>query len=97
MECARWNRNEKRIDETENGHLYDYMPLMLLKPYNRNKVTDQIECLYEAPVYRTSSRRNMITKYGHLNNFVTFFGLKSDKQQTHWMFRGVALLCQLND
>lgn len=97
MEGGRWNRNEMCIDEAENGQLYDSMPLLLLKPYKQTEATNEILCLYEAPVYQTSSRRSMSTKFGLLNNFVTFFALKSNKPQNHWMFRGVALFCQLND
>lgn len=95
MEGVRWNRDTKCIDEAFNGQLYDCMPLILLQPHKRNDVLD--ECFYEAPVYRTTSRQNVTTKSGHLSNFVTFFKLKSQKPATHWLFRGVALLCQLND
>lgn len=97
MEGARWNRSEMCIDEAESGHLFDSMPLMLLKPYKQAEAAAEIECLYEAPVYRTTSRRSLATKFGHLNNFVTFFALKCNKLPTHWLFRGVALFCQLDD
>lgn len=95
MEGARWNRDAKCIDEALNGHLYDCMPYILLQPNKRSEV--QGKCFYEAPVYRTSSRQSVTTKSGNLNNFVTFFPLTSQKPATHWLFRGVALLCQRND
>lgn len=85
------------IDEVMNGQLYDTMPFILLEPFKRNDTSNKIECIYEAPVYRTSNRQSITTKSGHLNNFVTFMKLNTKKQATHWIFRGVALLCQLND
>lgn len=95
MEGARWNRHSKHIDESFNGQLYDCMPLILLEAKKRINVNEQT--LYETPVYRVSNRQSITMKSGHSNNFVTFFALKTQKQPKHWMFRGVALLCQLND
>lgn len=97
MEGARWNRDAMCIDEMMNGQLSDCMPLILLQPYKRSETLDEMECSYEAPVYRTLNRQSISTKSGHSNNFVTFLTLNSKKPATHWMFRGVALLCQLND
>lgn len=95
IEGARWDRTAKCIDEALNGQLYDCMPVILLQPSKRSKVPEK--CFYETPIYRTSTRRSVTTKSGHLNNFVTFFALNGQKQATHWLFRGVALLCQLDD
>lgn len=97
VEGARWNRDKMCLDESLNGQLYDCMPLMLIEPTKRNEMQRDVTSLYEAPVYRTSSRQSITGKSGHSTNFVTFLDLKSDKQPTHWLFRGVALLCQLND
>lgn len=95
MEGARWDREANSINEALNGQLYDCMPLILFQPCKRNEM--QQRRLYEAPVYRTSSRRSVTTKSGHLNNFVTFFPLETQKPATHWLFRGAAILCQLDD
>lgn len=97
MEGARWNRATMCIDETMHGQLYDAMPLILLQPCKRCEKLDNDELLYDAPVFRTSSRKSVTTKSGHASNFVTFFKLKSEKPVNHWMFRGAALLCQIND
>lgn len=95
MEGAIWNRNLHCIDESINGQLNDCMPIILLKPIKRMEMQEQLS--YETPVYKTSRRQNISTNSGHSNNFVTYFTLKSQIQATHWLFRGVALLCQLND
>lgn len=95
MEGGRWDRDTKCIDEAMNGQLYDCMPLILLQPSKHSEV--QEKSFYETPVYQTSTRQSVTTKSGHLNNFVTFFALNTQKPATHWLFRGVALLCQLDD
>lgn len=97
MEGARWNRDKMCLDELLEEKLYDYMPLILIKPTKRIETQHIPESLYEAPVYRTSSRHSVTGKSGHSTNFVTYLDLKTDKQPIHWLFRGVALLCQLND
>lgn len=97
MEGARWNRQQMCLDELLNGQLYDSLPLILIEPRKCSEIQRNTDTLYEAPVYRTSNRQSVTSKCGHSTNFVTFLDLKSEKQPVHWMFRGVALLCQLND
>lgn len=97
MEGGRWNRDKMSIDEAENGQLYDCMPIILLHPCKRCDKLNNDGILYDAPVFKTPSRQSRTTKSGHPSNFVTFFKLNSEKPSKHWVFRGVALLCQLND
>lgn len=97
MEGARWNVDTMCIDETMNRQFYDCMPIILLEPTKRSEIQSDEKFTYETPVYRTSSRQSVTTKSGHLGNFVMFLDLHSQEQAVHWMFRGVALLCQLND
>nr|XP_046272657.1 dynein axonemal heavy chain 3 isoform X2 [Scatophagus argus] len=95
MEGARWDRQNMVIGESLPKILFDSLPIIKLKPGEMDKF--QHENIYVCPVYKTSARRGTLSTTGHSTNYVLSIELPSDQPQKHWINRGVACLCQLDD
>ncbi|OMJ81043.1 hypothetical protein SteCoe_18549 [Stentor coeruleus] len=95
MQGARWDTHRSRIEESEPGALFIEMPVVWLDPI---LLDAKIETLvYPAPMYKTSLRAGELSTTGHSTNFVLFLELPTTQNPVHWIRRGVALLCQLDD
>nr|CAB3238687.1 dynein heavy chain 3, axonemal-like [Phallusia mammillata] len=99
MEGARWCRQEKVIVESQTKTLYDIIPAIWLEPHQvRDKRdTSSDEITYSCPVYKTSARRGVLSTTGHSTNYVLTIKFPSSLPEQHWVNRGVACLCQLDD
>ncbi|KAK5855255.1 hypothetical protein PBY51_005374 [Eleginops maclovinus] len=95
MEGARWDRENMVIGESLPKILFDSLPIIKLRPGEMSKFKH--EDIYVCPVYKTSARRGTLSTTGHSTNYVMSIELPSDRPQKHWINRGVACLCQLDD
>ncbi|KAL2098859.1 hypothetical protein ACEWY4_005339 [Coilia grayii] len=53
--------------------------------------------LYECPLYCTSKRTGHVFSTGLSSNFITAMALPTTQPPSHWIFRGTAMLCQLDE
>ncbi|XP_068952632.1 dynein axonemal heavy chain 3 [Petaurus breviceps papuanus] len=95
LEGARWDRISMEIGESFPKILYDPLPIIWLKPGESSKFLHQN--IYQCPVYKTSARKGTLSTTGHSTNYVLSIELPTFLPQKHWINRGVASLCQLDD
>jgi len=75
--------------------LFTQLPSLWLRPQRAAEIEERPH--YMCPLYKTSDRRGTLSTTGHSTNFVMYLKLPSPQPQAHWVKRGVAALCQLDD
>jgi dynein heavy chain len=95
LEGARWDSESMCLGESKPKILFDSLPIILLKPGQESSFKQKPS--YTCPIYKTTARRGILSTTGHSTNFVIFMEIPSKHSQKHWINRGVAGLCQLDD
>ena len=95
IEGCKWNFQKRVFDESDPKVLYTRMAAMWFKPLL--KVDMNYKNIYECPLYKTTERRGVLSTTGHSTNFCLKVHVPSSLPQSHWIKRGVALVCSLND
>eukprot|EP00964_Phaeocystis_antarctica_P076980 scaffold47683_cov66-Phaeocystis_antarctica.AAC.1 len=95
LEGARFSEQTGLLAESENKVLFVSLPEMWLRPQRLEDIAEWPH--YQCPLYKTSERKGTLSTTGHSTNFVMFLKLPSDRPAAHWVRRGLAALCQLDD
>lgn len=98
LEGSRWEHADGgHIAESEAKVLFTEMPPIHLQPAsNRRLPSEDGITVYECPVYKTLTRAGTLSTTGHSTNFVFAIELLTEQPPSHWIKRGVAMLCALN-
>uniref|UniRef100_A0A803V8V9 Dynein axonemal heavy chain 12 n=1 Tax=Ficedula albicollis TaxID=59894 RepID=A0A803V8V9_FICAL len=93
LDGARWDRS-RSVAKSFTVVLESF-----LQCSNKTAVKSDIKktTAYVCPLYKTSERKGVLSTTGHSTNFVIALRLNTDQPVQHWIKRGVALLCQLDD
>jgi len=95
MEGFKWDSAMMILAESDPKVLFTMCPMIHFIPI---KSIDKVsEGVYETPLYLTMERKGILATTGHSTNFVGFINLPTDKNPQHWVKRGSALICALND
>jgi dynein heavy chain len=100
IQGAGWDLASHGICESEKAVLFVQLPVIWMKVVIQedwDRMSKEIG-RYTCPLYKTSLRKGTLSTTGHSTNFVTYYQLPSrEVDQGHWIRRGVALLCMLDD
>ncbi|XP_076243987.1 dynein heavy chain at 62B [Calliopsis andreniformis] len=92
---ARWDMQKMFLEESFPKILWDPLPIVWMKPSRVESI--EIADRYECPLYITSARFGVLKTTGHSTNYVLNILLDTTYPVSHWIKRGLALLCQLDN
>eukprot|EP00667_Euglena_gracilis_P000011 EG_transcript_11 len=94
LDGARWDDDQQILAESHPKQLFADLPVVWLKPeVDRKRPTSG---LYISPCYKTLRRAGTLSTTGHSTNFVMTMEVPTDKDGSHWIKRGLAVMLALN-
>ncbi|XP_063775070.1 dynein axonemal heavy chain 14 isoform X3 [Pseudophryne corroboree] len=103
LDNGRWNPETQALEECDLDRFYPlpqihFIPQTIQADSAMNKSSDhQSVYMYECPLYMTPQRAGTLSSNGQSTNFVTAVSLPTLVRPSHWIQRGVTLLCQITD
>jgi dynein heavy chain len=95
MEGCQWDPKERVLGESEAKILYTKCPMIWFRPCTEDELSTDL--CYKCPLYKTGDRRGVLMTTGHSTNYVLDVKLPSAEPESHWIKRGVAMLCALSE
>jgi len=95
IQGARFDVTKMKMSESKPGVLFELVPVIHFNPLTFEQF--DLGTRYECPLYKTSRRAGTLSTTGHSTNFVRALAIETDVNPDHWIRRGVALLCMLDD
>ena len=94
LESGNINTETMLLEDAVLGKNHTTPPPIKIIP-THNHVPDSLD--YSCPLYKTSERYGTLNTTGNSTNFILMIELPSSLPSDHWIKRGTALLCQLDD
>lgn len=95
LEGCKWDSANRCLGESDPKILYTRMVTMWFKPVLKTEIN--YKNIYQCPLYKTTERKGVLSTTGHSTNFCLLVHVPSNLPQSHWIKRGVAMICSLND
>lgn len=95
LEGCKWDDKERVLGESLNKILYSKCPMVWFRPCRFSEQSTDL--CYACPLYKTGDRRGVLMTTGHSTNYVLDVKLPSAEPESHWIKRGVAMLCALSE
>lgn len=100
LQGAGWSLVQRRMEESEKSVLFVELPVMKLRviQHAEFETLNSEPGRYRCPLYRTSLRKGTLPTNSHFTNFIVWLQIPSaEHDEGHWIRRGVAMLCMLDD
>jgi len=94
LEGARWDFDTMMLTDCRPKELYTDMAVMWLVPEG-NRVPPKTG-RYLCPIYKTLTRAGTLSTTGHSTNYVIAVEVATDKPESFWVKRAVAMVCSLD-